>query len=512
MYQKIVSVIFPLPQGYTDLSIFTSNGGEGGNNLFKERLERQEVGVYECVQHFRDWQRSKLNEVARAFLDKGDYKVLEKFKRESDTEYAERILDKVSGPTWRMREEEKRGNNFDPEEPVGRGRPKAVVNLTKSFDDLDAALDDIYKEVENTADATSSEAGSPIQLRKKQKVSYEEPVDLEDIQDRLDLIFEEDDSEEFNPTLEEMDDEEEYDHGVIHQSEIEDIVAIGSRILSLDNDRYESDTATDGTVTENGITREADVNHEEEEQEPNGANVRSIEAEITSEDEGHPILIEANPENEVIEEPGNAKDQDKTTPKDVENTDQVEIEIIDKNDQYPTMQKHGQLFKLAGKGNTMFVDPLGNTCSLCGHKKSKNSWCRHLVSAGLKMSPPILVSPLKDGTNSLDKLICYQKTSKKKTGRKAPKTNDYKDDSLATLPERGPYRYSTRFTKEKHQENVQKENVQKEIYIDNIEDNPIQKDHSKSQSQAESTGLQCKVCAHKVRDNFNLKRHMRKHD
>ena len=32
------------------------------------------------------------------------------------------------------------------------------------------------------------------------------------------------------------------------------------------------------------------------------------------------------------------------------------------------------------------------------------------------------------------------------------------------------------------------------------------------ESPAETTGLQCKVCNHKVRDNFNLKRHMRKHN
>ena len=258
--------------------------------------------MYECVQHFRDWQRSKLNEVARAFLDNGDYKVMEKFKRESDKEYAENILDKVSGPTWRMREEEKRKNISGPEEPVGRGRPKVVVNLTKSFDDLDAALDDISIEGEHIAEATSS--ASPIQLRKKQKVSYEEPVDLEDIQDRLDLLLGEDDSEEFNPTLEEIDDEEEYDNGIIHQSEVEDIVAIGSRILSLDNERYESDTATDDIVTENGITKEAEVNHEEEEQDTNEANVIAIEAEITS----------AIPECEVIEEPENTTEQDTATP------------------------------------------------------------------------------------------------------------------------------------------------------------------------------------------------------
>ena len=84
----------------------------------------------------------------RGCLDNGDYKVMEKFKRESDKEYAENILDKVSGPTWIMREEEKRENNTGPEEPVGR------VNLTKSFDDLDEALDNISKEGEHIAEAT----------------------------------------------------------------------------------------------------------------------------------------------------------------------------------------------------------------------------------------------------------------------------------------------------------------------------------------------------------------------
>ena len=214
-------------------------------------------------------------------------------------------------------------------------------------------------------------SASPIQLRKKQKVLYEEPVDLEDIQERLDLLLGEDDSEEYNPTLEEIDDEEEYDNGVIHQSEIEDIVAIGSRILSLDNERDESDTATDDIVTENGITKEADVNHEEEEQDTNVANVIAIEADITSEEGRNPIIIEAYPECEVIEEPENTKEQDTATPALVKNREKVENQIIDKNYQYPTMQKHGQLFKLAGKGNTMFIDPLGNNCSLCGQKKSK---------------------------------------------------------------------------------------------------------------------------------------------
>ena len=42
---------------------------------------------------------------------------------------------------------------------------------------------------------------------------------------------------------------------------------------------------------------------------------------------------------------------------------------------------------------------------------------------------------------------------------------------------------------------------------------PEKKTKSLSQpNQADTTGLKCKVCHHQARDNFYLKRHMRKHN
>ena len=118
-------------------------------------------------------------------------------------------------------------------------------------------------------------------------------------------------------------------------------------------------------------------------------------------------------------------------------------------DLHPEMQKHGFLFKLNGKENAMYLDPQGNHCSSCGKKKSQENWCRHLVSAGYKMSPKIIVKPKQDGTKSLDKLMKYQKSSKGKTGRKAPKVNDFKDDFVTPIPSRAPYGFSNKFDGEK---------------------------------------------------------------
>ena len=42
-------------------------------------------------------------------------------------------------------------------------------------------------------------------------------------------------------------------------------------------------------------------------------------------------------------------------------------------DPYPGMQKHGLLFKLNGKENSMYIDPLGNHCSSCGRKRSQET-------------------------------------------------------------------------------------------------------------------------------------------
>ena len=84
--------------------------------------------------------------MARAYQDNGDYKVLGKFRREGDRENAEQLLNKVSGPTWRMRQEQVKERTVSSGDsvPVGMGqRPKAVLNLLKSFDDLHEALDEV---------------------------------------------------------------------------------------------------------------------------------------------------------------------------------------------------------------------------------------------------------------------------------------------------------------------------------------------------------------------------------
>ena len=58
----------------------------------------------------RDWQRSRLNETARAFLSLGDYRVLDIFRRDGDQAWAEELMGKVFGPTWKQRvEKEKEG-------------------------------------------------------------------------------------------------------------------------------------------------------------------------------------------------------------------------------------------------------------------------------------------------------------------------------------------------------------------------------------------------------------------
>ena len=77
---------------------------------------------------------------------------------------------------------------------------------------------------------------------------------------------------------------------------------------------------------------------------------------------------------------------------------------------------------------------------------SKNSWCQHLISAGLKMSPVLFINPkkAKNGTKSLTHLVKYQRQPGGRTGRKIPKANDYKDDILpVTCPEL-PYKRKKR--------------------------------------------------------------------
>ena len=66
-------------KGYTTKSLWTSNMAEGANHAFRWRVKYQEQDMAEAFCHFQDWQRSALNEFARAFLGLGDYYVVKKF-------------------------------------------------------------------------------------------------------------------------------------------------------------------------------------------------------------------------------------------------------------------------------------------------------------------------------------------------------------------------------------------------------------------------------------------------
>ena len=112
----------------------------------------------------------------------------------------------------------------------------------------------------------------------------------------------------------------------------------------------------------------------------------------------------------------------------------VEAEVYDP---HPGIQSIGNgVFKLPGKARPIFVTPAENDCTSCG-KRKRSQWCPHLVSAGLRHNPPIIV-----GNNNklylcpLTKLEKMQKLSKAKSGRKKPRRNfDFKDENYNDLDE-----------------------------------------------------------------------------
>ena len=55
------------------------NVAEGANHAFRWRVKYQEQDMGEAFCHFQDWQRSSLNEFARAFLGLGDYRRMTRF-------------------------------------------------------------------------------------------------------------------------------------------------------------------------------------------------------------------------------------------------------------------------------------------------------------------------------------------------------------------------------------------------------------------------------------------------
>ena len=97
-------------------------------------------------------------------------------------------------------------------------------------------------------------------------------------------------------------------------------------------------------------------------------------------------------------------------------------------DPHPSIERIGSgVFRLPGLNRPIFVSPHINDCSVCG-KKLRSNWCEHLVSAGLRLDPPIVVGKnAKIFHCSLSKLNKYQKLTKGKSGRKKPRVFDYQD-------------------------------------------------------------------------------------
>ena len=96
-------------------------------------------------------------------------------------------------------------------------------------------------------------------------------------------------------------------------------------------------------------------------------------------------------------------------------------------DPYPSIEHIGNgVFRLPGSQRPIYVTPLLNDCVIDG-KRTRSNWCRHLISAGMRLSPPINVIPKKIHSKSLTHLNNSQKISKVKSGRKRPRPFDYQE-------------------------------------------------------------------------------------
>ena len=385
-------------------------------------------------------------------------------------------------------------------------------------DDFIESLDSVLKVSSDTTNESENETTtkSPVeliekQLRKRLPITYTEEREMDDIQEQIDMVLGVEEEDEFllNGEDEEEEDEDDDDlRGYICPGEINDILAEGARILSLEESekeigekvdkdvvggRKENTNTNDKSVdtnkpseAEEPVTDKLDTNNPSEVEEPENYELDTnkhseveepetdelntnkpsdvdehetdeLDTNIPSEcEEPETDELDTNKPSDVEEHETDELDTNKTNEVEESETEELNVdenveedvvlvntntsdqsidakkhnevkesetdetnEFEDSNeyeDPYPEMQKHGFLFKLNGKENPMFIDPLGNHCSSCGKKKSQENWCRHLVSAGYKMSPKIIVKPKRDGTKSLDKLMKFQKSSKSKTG------------------------------------------------------------------------------------------------
>ena len=180
--------------------------------------------------------------------------------------------------------------------------------------------------------------------------------------------------------------------------------------------------------------------------------------------------------------------------------------------EYPDMQKHGDIFLIPGANRDIIVKPKSDECSLC-KVKNRTNWCRHLVAAGRKLSPPLLVTPITDGTKGLSHLLKYMRDRSSNTGKKKPKSNDYKDKNMEKLPNRAPYRFSKNFFPVSTMTVMMEEEIEhdvvmeKEIFVDKEKVNDKVKKHnvkrgSKRCENCEGCSrrndcLECKECRDK---------------
>ena len=85
-------------------------------------------------------------------------------------------------------------------------------------------------------------------------------------------------------------------------------------------------------------------------------------------------------------------------------------------DPYPAIEFVGDgVFRVAGSQRPIYVSPLLNDCSLDG-KKQRSKWCGHLISAGLRMTPPITPNVKRLTVATLTQLNNNQKFTRKKSG------------------------------------------------------------------------------------------------
>ena len=95
-------------------------------------------------------------------------------------------------------------------------------------------------------------------------------------------------------------------------------------------------------------------------------------------------------------------------------------------DPYPSLEHLGKgVFSLPGSARPIYIAPLLNDCGVCG-KRIRSKWCEHLVSAGLKVDPPIVVKSTKNVRPNLLNMAKRPKPSKMKSGRKRHRPFDYK--------------------------------------------------------------------------------------